>query len=79
MKKNKDHGQNQRGKSKNHKSFIRRIPKINIHSIGFKLIMVVAIPILFIICLGFISYQKASTALTSNYETAALKSVESSA
>jgi methyl-accepting chemotaxis protein len=78
MMKNKGKIKKQRKKLGSGTSFIHKIPRINIHGIGFKLIMVVAIPIFFIICLGFISYKKASSALTKNYETAALKTIESS-
>lgn len=51
--------------------------KVNIHGIGFKLIGIFLIPVALIIVLGLISYTRAADALTENYKTTVLKTVES--
>lgn len=78
MKMKKEKELNQKTQDTKISVIVGKKQKINAHGIGFKLIMVVAIPILFIILLGVISYWITSVALTDNYETAALKTVESS-
>lgn len=59
------------------KNFIKkRNIHINIHSINFKLISAFLIPIVFIILLGIVSYQKASKGMIENYENAGKVSID---
>ena len=44
--------------------------------IGFKLILCFFVPVIFIILLGVTSYKRAETAITQNYETSSLQTME---
>ena len=50
---------------------------MKINKIKNKLIIAFLIPVVLMVLLGVISYSQSSTALTSNYETSLVKTVES--
>lgn len=59
---------------KKEKKDTKKIQKVRF-GIGAKLIAVCLVPVLFIVILGVISYQKASTAIISSYETSSVNTI----
>lgn len=67
----------ERSKEKLEKSEFKRVEKVSfIHQMQFKLYSLIVIPILFLIILGIVSYQKASTGIQKSYVESASSAVE---
>lgn len=68
---------NERSRAKQEKGEFKRVEKVSfIHQIQFKLYSLIVIPILFLIILGVVSYQKASTGIRNSYVESASSAVE---
>ena len=68
---------NERSREKLEKSEFKRVEKVSfLHQIQFKLYSLIVIPILFLIILGVVSYQKASTGIRQSYVESASSAVE---
>jgi len=67
----------ERSREKQDKGEFKRVEKVFfLHGIQFKLYSLIVIPILFLIVLGVVSYQKASTGIRNSYVESASSAVE---
>lgn len=68
---------NERSRARQEKGEFKRVEKVYaLHGIQFKLYSLIVIPILFLIFLGVVSYQKASTGIRNSYVESASSAVE---